>query len=337
MKKQKKIRPRSNERIDEVAKQKIFKTYIKEMEEKTEKFTKTNEPSINFHLFQTIRNKDLVRDSIFNLANFYDTNFTGNKDFMHIPNISNILDNILRYPIMLSTQKDMYGNDEILGTTTVKIENNKELSDNPYFPTVNEDVLSITGILTKADAVDKNGNKIKGLGRELFKSAIKGAYNINKEKNVRLICEVDCRNKNSLYAVEKAVKELQEEEIKIQVFLTGYYEIYNSNKILSEAPTFILEVDLNNEKELNNNILNFDYTNCQSTNLYSNLSKVICANTKECKKYINILDGKKVIYHSIKPINALGITLDVGTTADGNERIPVLSTVQLEPVNRINL
>ena len=160
MKKQKKVRPRSNERIDEVVKQKIFKTYIKEMEEKTEKFTKTNEPSINFHLFQTIRNKDLVRDSIFNLANFYDTNFTGNKDFMHIPNISNILDNILRYPIMLSTQKDMYGNDEILGTTTVKIENNKELSDNPYFPTVNEDVLSITGILTKADAVDKNGNKI---------------------------------------------------------------------------------------------------------------------------------------------------------------------------------
>lgn len=337
MKKQKKVRPRSNEQVDEAAKQKIFKTYIKEMEEKTEKFTKTNEPSINFHLFQTIRNKDLVRDSIFNLAYFYDSNFTGNKDFMHVPNISNILDNILRYPIMLATQKDEYGNDEILGTTTVKIENNKLISDNPYFPTENEDVLSITGILTKSNAVDRNGNKIKGLGRELFKSAIKGAYNINKERKIRLVCEVDCRNKNSLYSVAKAVKELQEENMNIQMFLTGYYEIYDSNKNLSEAPTFILEIDLNKEKELNNNNFNFDYTNCQSTNLYSNLSKVICANTKECKKYVNVLNDKKIVYHNIKPLNALNITLDVGTTADGNERIPVLNTIQLEPANHIDL
>lgn len=338
MKKQKKVRPRSNEQIEEAAKQKIFKTYIEEMEEKTEKFTKTNETSINFYLFQTIRNNNLVRDSIFNLANFYDSNFTGNKDFMHVPNISNILDNILRYPIMLSTQKDMYGNDEILGTTTIKMENNKELSDNPYFPTINEDVLSITGILTKANAVDKNGNKIKGLGRELFKSAIKGAYNINKERKIRLVCEVDCRNENSLYSVQKAVKELKEEGLELQMFLAGYYEIYDSNKCLSEAPTFILEIDLNNKKELNNNIFNFDYTNCQSTNLYSNLSKVICANTKENRKYINIIDGKKIIYHNIKPINALNITLNVGSTANGNERIPSsLSTVQLEPANHIDL
>ncbi len=331
MKKQKKAKPRSNEQSDEVAKQKIFKTYIKEMEEKTEKFKKSNKPSINFNLFQTIRNKDLVRDSIFNLAYFYDSNFTGNKDFMHVPNISNILDNILRYPIMLATQKDVYGNDEILGTTTVKLENNKLLSDNPIFPTQNEDVLFITGILTKANAVDKNGNKIKGLGKELFKSSIKGAYNINKERKIRLVCEVDCRNKNSLYSISKAVKELQEENINIQIFLAGYYEIYNSNKVLSEAPTFMLEIDLNNEKKLNNNNFNFDYTNCQSTDLYSNLSKVVYSNTKEYKRYENTLNSKKVIYHSIKPINALNIMLDVGQSADGNERVPVLNTIQLEP------
>lgn len=337
MKKQKKARPRSNDRVDRIAKQKIFKTYIKEMEEKTEKFTNSEKPSIDFHLFQEMRNKNLVRDSIFNLAYFYDSNFTGNKDFMHVPNISNILDNILRYPIMLSTQKDEYGNDEILGTTTVKMENNKSISDNPYFPTENEDVLSITGILTKSNAVDKKGNKIRGLGRELFKSAIKGAYSINKESKIRLVCEVDCRNKNSLYSVAKAVKELQEENMNIQMFLTGYYEIYNSNKSLSEAPTFVLEIDLNNEKELNNNNFNFDYTNCQSTNLYSNLSKVICANTKECRKYMNIINDKRVIYHSVKPINALNITLDVGMTAEGNERVPVLNTIQLEPANHINL
>ena len=83
------------------------------------------------------------------------------------------------------------------------------------------------------NAVDKNGNKIRGLGRELFKSAIKGAYELNKDKKVRLICEVDCRNTNSLYSVCKAVKELQEENINLQkmvlVFMLMDYQKLKSN------------------------------------------------------------------------------------------------------------
>lgn len=334
MKKKKKARPRSNFKQDgEVAKQKIFKYYIKEMEEKTEKVNSQNSLDANFHLFQTIRNKESVRDTIFNLTYFYDNNFTGNKDFMHIPNISNVLNNISNYPIMLVTKKDEFGKDEILGTTTVKFENNSSITDNPYFPTKGEDVLSITGVLTKMNAVDKNGNKIRGLGRELFKSAIKGAYELNKDKKVRLICEVDCRNTNSLYSVCKAVKELQEENINLQMFLAGYYEIKNKEKNLLEAPTFVLEIDLNGDKEINNNNLNFDYQNCKSTNLFSSLSNVISKNTNENKKFVNVVGEKKVTYHSIEPINALNIKLDVGTTADGNNREPVLS-LQLENANK---
>ncbi len=334
MKKKKKARPRSNFKQDgEVAKQKIFKYYIKEMEEKTEKVNSQNSLDANFHLFQTIRNKESVRDTIFNLTYFYDNNFTGNKDFMHIPNISNVLNNISNYPIMLVTKKDEFGKDEILGTTTVKFENNSSITDNPYFPTKGEDVLSITGVLTKMNAVDKNGNKIRGLGRELFKSAIKGAYELNKDKKVRLICEVDCRNTNSLYSVCKAVKELQEENINLQMFLAGYYEIKNKEKNLLEAPTFVLEIDLNGDKEINNNNLNFDYQNCKSTNLFSSLSNVISKNTNENKKFVNIVGDKKVTFHSIEPINALNIKLEVGTTADGNNREPVLS-LQLENANK---
>lgn len=334
MKKKKKAKPRSNFNQDgEVAKQKIFKYYIKEMEEKTQKVNSQSSYESNFHLFQTIKNKESVRDTIFNLTYFYDNNFTGNKDFMHIPNISNVLNNILNYPIMLVTKKDEYGKDEILGTTTIKFENNKSFTDNPYFPTKGEDVLSITGVLTKLNAVDKDGNKIRGLGRELFKSAIKGAYEINKDKKVRLICEVDCRNTNSLYSVCKAVKELQEENVNLQMFLAGYYEIKNKEKNLLEAPTFVLEIDLNGDKEINNNNLNFDYQNCKSTNLFSNLSNVISKNTNENKKFVNIVGDKKITYHSIEPINALNIKLDVGTTADGNDREPVLS-LQLENANK---
>ena len=335
MKKKKKARPRSCEQDNEVVKQKIFKYYIKEMEEKTKKENKENSLGTKFHLFQTIKSKEKIRDSIFNLTYFYDNNFTGNKDFMHIPNISNVLDNIVNYPIMLVSKKDEYGNDEILGTTTVKYENNKTLSDNPYFPTKGEDILSITGVLTKMNATDKNGNKVKGLGRELFKSSVKGAYNINKDKSIRLICEVDCRNTNSLYSVCKAVKELQDEGLNVQIFLTGFYEIKNKEKNLLEAPTFILEIDLNGDKQLNNDILNLDYQNIDSTNLFTNLSKVICENTKENKKIITALENKKVIYHNLEPINAQSITLNVGTTADGNNREPVLS-LQLVTADKSN-
>lgn len=335
MKKKKKAKPRTNNQNDgEVAKQKIFKSYIIEMEEKEKKF-KENNLNTNFYLFQTIHNKDVVRDMIFNLAYFYDNNFLGNKDFMHIPNISNILDNILAYPMMIASQKDEYGKDEILGAATIKTENNKTISDNPIFPTVGENILTITGILTKMNAIDKNGNKIKGLGKELFKSAIIGAYNFNQLEKARLICEVDCRNTNSFHSISKAVKELQEENMDVQLMLAGYYEVFDSNNKLAEAPTFILEIDLNGNRQINNNSIEFNYTKCKSTNLFSNLSNVLSKTTKENKRYVNLKGNKKIIYHSITPINALNIKLEVGDTAEGNDRLPVLSSLQLENVNNI--
>lgn len=330
-KKKKKAKPRiENTSKGDVAKQKIFNYYIKEMEEKTEEFNLKNESAqgTKFYLFQTIREKNKVRDMIFNLAYFYDNNFVGNKDFIHIPNISNILNNVQKYPIMIASKKDSFGTEEILGTATIKIENNDSIYQNPYFPTKNETVVSITGILTKLNDVNQTENRIKGIGKELFKSAIKAAYEINKNENIRLIFEVDCRNFRSLDAATKAVESLQKENLDIQMFVTGFYEIrHNIN--LVEAPTFILEIDLNGNKKISNNLVNFNYLNCESTTLFSDLNNVIFKNTKETKRVINNCNDKTVIYHSIVPINALNVKLEVGTTADGNDRVPVLKPLQL--------
>ena len=231
-----------------------FNYYNQEMEEITEKFKQKNEhaDNTNFSLFQSMDSKTKVLDNIFKLAYFYDTNFTGNRDFMHIPNIKQITQNFAKYPIVLATQKDMFGNDEIVGVTTIKMEKNKSLKDNPFFPSKNEDIFSITGVLTKQNITDNFGKRITGVGRALFKSAIKGAYELNKSKKIRLICEVDCRNRNSLRAVTKATEELIEEGINAQIFITGYYEIINRENNLTEAPTFLLEIDLDGEKEINN-------------------------------------------------------------------------------------
>ena len=332
MKKKKKSKPRTMNSSDvEVAKQKIFSYYIKEMEERTEKFTLNNPDAkgTKFYLFQTIRSKDEVRDMIFKLAYFYDRNFVGNKDFMHIPNISNILENILRYPILLASKKDENGHEDILGVTTVKMEKNLNLSDNPCFPTVNENVLSITGILAKMNNQDENQVRVRGVGKELFKSAIKAAVEINRIEPVRLIFEVDCRNTNSLNAACRALKDLQKEGLNINMFISGYYEIKNKDKSLVEAPTFILEIDLSGAKTLSKSEVKFTYQDCKKETLFKDLSDVIKSSTNEIKSFIHPKDDKTVMYHQIKPVNALAVNLDVGSSAEGNLRVPELKALQL--------
>lgn len=332
-KKKKKGKPREQMYfLENTLQEKTFNYYIKEMEEKTKSFKLKSALDVEFYLFQKMLEKSNIIDMVFNLAYFYDTNFTGNKDFMHTPTIDKIIQSFTRYPILLATQKNQYGAEEILGATIIKFENNVSILDNPYFPTKNENVLSITGVLTKQSAFDLKGNKIKGIGKELYKSAIKGAYELNKNKTIRLICEIDCRNVNSLNSISNAVRELQQENIPIQLYISGYYEIYDKNKNLTEAPTFILEIDLNGERNIKNTLTKFSYLQCDSESLFQDLVEVIKGNTEEERKYFNIHDKHIVIFHSIKSINALNVELEVGRTAEGNDRIPLSKPVEMEYV-----
>lgn len=331
--KRKKKKPRPRTEYDfNLFKAIAFKHYIKEMEERTQKFNKNNPnlSDVKFYLFQTIKNKDLLRDMIFNLTYFYDTNYTGNKDFIHIPDISTILENLLKHPIMLATRKDEYGTEEILGVCTVKLENSTTISSNPFFPTENEKILIISNILTKLDAVDKNNNPIKGIGKELFKSAIKAAYEINKNNKLRLICEVDCRNMQSYSAVSKAVTTLKDEGLDINLSVDGYYEIIDNAGELTEAPTFILEIGLDSNKIVSNEKHEFNYLDCKTTELFSDLNNVIENNTKELKEFVNIKDEKVVIYHELEAFNALNVEFNIGNTAEGNERVPQIQNLQYQ-------
>lgn len=335
MRKKKKVKPRTQVYANlSSLKVNAFKYYNKEMEETTKKFRNKNKNAfdINFYLFQSIKEKTKLFDKIFELAYFYDRNFTGNKDFMHIPNIKQIMQNVYKYPVILATQSNGL-EEEIVGATTVKIERNKSILKNPYFPTKDEIVLTITGVLTKQNVVDIFGNRVKGIGRELFKSAIRAAYEINKTENIRLISEIDCRNQNSLKAISSAVRELQSEGININLSMPGYYEIINMEGNLTEAPTFIVEVDLNASKQLDNSNILFSYLNCKNNELFSDLSLVLEKATTEIKQYTTKANENIVCYHQIAPINALNIELAVGNTAMGNRRVPALAGVQFEFVH----
>ena len=329
--KKKKPRPRAVESFN-LFKAEAFKHYIKEMEERTQEFTKNNPnlSDVKFYLFQTIRNRDLLRDMIFNLTYFYDTNYTGNKDFIHIPDISTILDNLLKHPIMLATRKDENNTEEILGVCTVKLESSTSISSNPFFPTKNENVLIISNILTKIDAVDRNNNKIRGIGKELFKAAIKAAYELNKTNKLRLICEVDCRNMQSYNAVSKAVTTLKAEGLKLDLAVDGYYEIIDNTGELTEAPTFILEIGLNSNRIISDERHEFNYLDCKATELFSDLNSVIESNTKELSEFVNIKDEKVVIYHELEAFNALNVEFNIGNTAEGNERVPQIQNLQYQ-------
>lgn len=329
--KKKKRRPRAVESFN-LFKAEAFKHYIKEMEERTQEFTKNNPnlSDVKFYLFQTIRNRDLLRDMIFNLTYFYDTNYTGNKDFIHIPDISTILDNLLKHPIMLATRKDENNTEEILGVCTVKLESSTNISSNPFFPTKNENVLIISNILTKIDAVDRNNNKIRGIGKELFKAAIKAAYELNKTNKLRLICEVDCRNMQSYNAVSKAVTTLKAEGLKLDLAVDGYYEIIDNTGELTEAPTFILEIGLNSNRIISDERHEFNYLDCKATELFSDLNSVIESNTKELSEFVNIKDEKVVIYHELEAFNALNVEFNIGNTAEGNERVPQIQNLQYQ-------
>jgi len=338
MKKKEKAKPRTQV-YGSSLKERTFNYYIKEMEEDTKEYNKclhiqNNFDDVNFYLFQTINNQEKMRDMLFELAYFYDKSFVGNKDFMHIPNISQITENVLNYPVMIASKKDSLGNECIIGATTVKMENNSSITDNPYFPTKNENVLSITGVLSKGNACFNDGTKVRGIGKQLFKTSIKGAYSINKNENIRLICEIDCRNKNSLYSISKAVKELNMEGIPIQLGIGGYYEVLDKKNQLVEAPTFVLEVDLSGNKDINKQVKIFDYTECGSVSneLNQKLLEVIKNNTKEYKRFVNTKDKRTIIYHKIKTIDALNVLLNVGNTAENNERFPVLQNLQPEYV-----
>jgi len=184
------------------------------------------------------------------------------------------------------------------------------------------------------NATFSDGNKIRGIGKQLFKTAIKGAYQINKNENIRLICEIDCRNKNSLYSISNAVRELNNEGTKTQLEIVGYYEELDKKGKSTAAPTFVLEVDLCGDKDINHQEKFFKFNDYRKYNdeLNEGLLEAIKNNTKEYRRFINTKEDKIIVYHRIKAIDALNVTVNSDNTIKGNERVPVLQSLSVEYV-----
>lgn len=325
--KKEKGKPRLPMLLEEaILKDKVFQQYYDEMEVRTRDYNKSHDSNLNFYLAQSGSNKKDFINQALNISYFYDKNFTGNKDFMHTPNFTQVATNFVRYPIMLATRESTDGSKEIVGATTIKYQRNQDLSDNPYFPTKDENVLMITGVLSQDNSLVEEKDRVYGVGKELYKSSIKGAIELNKFEKIRLVCEIDCRNINSLNSIKKAIKELNNEGVKVNAFLRGYYEIVNQYRRIVEAPTFMIEFELNNRK-IDSEKTIFSYIDCRQKRIYPDLDKVIKANTNEIMQFITLDNEDVVVYHETEAINIDDIELEVGNSAEGNNRVSVYNPV----------
>lgn len=219
------------------------------------------ENSDNEVIYEVLQFSRLAKSwkSVYEVANFYNHNWIGNADFMHIPDFNQTMSNCLNYPIIIARKKET---DELLGISTIKYdENNDEFLD-PYFPEKDAKYFSITGILTKKD------NPYKGIGKKIYEIAIRGAHEYEKQyPGTKIMCVIDCRNRQSLNALAKAVENIRKNQMvgegkELPAHILGYYELREKEtKKLLEAPTLVMEVDLQ-EKEVSEKT---DKTNIEFT------------------------------------------------------------------------
>ena len=127
-------------------------------------------------------------------------------------------------------------------------------------------------------------------------------------------------------SIKKAIKELNNEGVKVNAFLRGYYEIVNQYRRIVEAPTFMIEFELNNRK-IDSEKTIFSYIDCRQKRIYPDLDKVIKANTNEIMQFITLDNEDVVVYHETEAINIDDIELEVGNSAEGNNRVSVYNPV----------
>ena len=74
-------------------------------------------------IYEVLQFSDLAKkwNSVFNIADFYNHNWLGNVDFMHIPDFMQTFQNCRNYPIIIAREKDT---DNLLGISTIKYDEN---------------------------------------------------------------------------------------------------------------------------------------------------------------------------------------------------------------------
>ena len=279
--------------------------------------------------YEVLQLSDLSNDKIeaaYLVSKFYNENFKGNADFMHIPDFMQTMDSIFNYPIIIAREE---GSKKILGISVLKYYDSNKSFD-PYFPVNDSKYFSVTGILTNLNNKEMG---YYGIGKKIYEINLKGVLEYKKNcEDIRLMCVIDCRNNNSINALKCATNNLNSsyEKEKIRSEIVGYYTVQDfKNKNLIEAPTYVIEMKMNNLLELSERKLNIKYDNdtYDKFELYDKMKEKIDETFPSDYENnpIQSIDpecGVVNYYNFIGNLSLDTICIDSNSTEKGNNRIP---------------
>lgn len=288
-----------------------------------------NVKGVNFCIPQCeeiFQDEDQMVQLINDISNFYNENWLGNKDFMHIPDFDKVLENYLKYPIIIAYRKND-SKREILGISTIKYYQNNNKFINPYYPIENNTHFEVTGVLVK------KASGIRNIGKHIYEIVLESLKRYQKVlPSFDVIFVADCRNYMSINGARGGAQYLRENLHK-NVFgeLVGFYTVRNNNSLV-EAPTLVAKFNFDDNYK-NEDITTFSYK--MTNNLFESLLETISNNLKECgiAPKIDNFDGKDLVsYYKLKTkkINLDGINIITNNTELGNDRVKEIGKVKVK-------
>ena len=279
---------------------------------------------LRYEIFQLSNCTDNIIQSSYLLTKFYNENFCGNADYMHIPSYNQIIEDIIKYPIIIAREKN---SKVFLGASILKYNDSSQNFD-PYYPFENIKYYSITGILTNK----KNNQKgYYGIGKKIYEIALHSVLQYQKiNPFIQIMCVIDCRNKNSINALNYATKSINTIYNDNVIFneIVGFYTVENNSQLV-EAPTFVIRMNFKKSNLIEDNII-ITYENKLKNNwqMYQSILESIKNAFKYNSqyRYIKNYDPESGIvkYYPLEISYLLdSIIINTNNTELGNSRIPI--------------
>ena len=238
----------------------------------------TGNKELQFGILQFKENTPYQIDIVRQAAMLYDE-YQGNEDYIHIPDVSQMLYNLRNYPVIGVWDKETQ---ELEGIVTIKYHENttKEQID-PYYPKEGVNFFSITGVMVK----QREGILNRGLGTNLYAASILGIQKYasrQKDKKIEMNVVIDCTNLPSLYALDNAAQNLKSRGLvgwgmELKPVLDGIYTVRDNQGHLVEAPTYVIKIPIvpQKVKTRKENLVTFSYTTMPNSSAHRQYEKLL--------------------------------------------------------------
>ena len=164
---------------------------------------------------------------------------------------------------------------------------------------------------------------------------MRGYYEFNKiYHDTRLLCVIDCRNKNSINAVYSATERINRKrdlDDPLTSRIISYYLVTDKDNNMLEAPTIVVETKSSDTYSTGERPT-VEYKRKEREQFISLLKTLRKALTEGFDKepIVNIDEAGIVSYYELKDNSILPLVIPNGTE-QGNDRVPRIDEFVVEP------